>query len=55
MWTIWAGQDELFGVKQMDPEVAQQNPADGTEGLNAYNQEGWPQLKTVTTTVRITF
>ncbi len=51
--TLWVGQAEGFGVKQMDPEVAQQTGT--TRGLNAYNQEGWPQLRTFTTTLRLTF
>ncbi len=54
LWTIWVGQAESFGVKQMDPEVSNQIGG-STEGLTAYNQEGWPQLKTLTTTFRITF
>ena len=52
--TLWVGQPENFGVKQMDPEVSNQRGG-STEGLSAYNQEGWPQLKTFTTTLRITF
>ena len=51
--TLWVGQAEGFGVKQMDPEVAQQTGT--TRGLTAYNQEGWPQLRTITTTFRLTF
>ncbi len=51
--TLWVGQAEGFGVKQMDPEVAQQTGT--TRGLTAYNQEGWPQLRTFTTTLRLTF
>ncbi len=53
-WTIWVGQPDSFGVKQMDPEVANQRGG-ATEGLTAYNQEGWPQLRTLTTTFRLTF
>ena len=51
--TLWVGQPDGFGVKQMDPEVAQQTGT--TRGLTAYNQEGWPQLRTFTTTFRVTF
>ena len=51
--TLWVGQAESFGVKQMDPEVGTQTGT--TRGLSAYNQEGWPQLRTLTTTFRITF
>ena len=53
-WTIWVGQPDSFGVKQMDPEVANQ-VGGATAGLTAYNQEGWPQLRTLTTTFRLTF
>ena len=53
-WTIWVGQPDSFGVRQMDPEVANQRGG-ATEGLTAYNQEGWPQLRTLTTTFRLTF
>ena len=53
MATLWVGQADGFGVKQMDPEVAQQTGT--TRGLTAYNQEGWPQLRTFTTTLRLTF
>lgn len=52
--TLWVGDAEKFGVKQMDPEVANQLGG-STAGLSAYNQEGWPQLRTFTTTLRITF
>ena len=52
--TLWVGDPEKFGVKQMDPEVSNQLGG-STAGLSAYNQEGWPQLKTLTTTLRITF
>ena len=53
LMTLWVAQPDGFGVKQMDPEVAQQTGT--TRGLTAYNQEGWPQLKTFTTTLRLTF
>ena len=51
--TLWVGQPDGFGVKQMDPEVGTQTGT--TRGLSAYNQEGWPQLRTITTTLRLTF
>ena len=54
LMTLWVGEAEKFGVKQMDAEVSNQRGG-STEGLSAYNQEGWPQLKTFTTTLRITF
>ena len=53
-WTIWVAQSEGFGVRQMDPEVANQT-GPGTDGLNAYNQEGWPQMKSFSFNVRVTF
>ena len=54
LMTLWVGDAEKFGVRQMDPEVSNQLGG-STAGLSAYNQEGWPQLKTFTTTLRITF
>ncbi len=52
--TLWVGQEESFGARQMDPEVSNQLGG-STEGLNAYNQEGWGQLKTMLFTLRVSF
>lgn len=52
--TLWVAQREVFGHRQMDPEVRQQIGGT-TEGLSAYNQEGWPQLRRFFATLRITF
>lgn len=51
MWTIWVAQKSDFGVRQTDPEV--RNTQD--TALTAYYQEGWPQLRRVLTTLRVTF
>jgi TonB-linked SusC/RagA family outer membrane protein len=52
--TLWVAQRTVFGVRQMDPEV-QQQIGGTTQGLSAYNQEGWPQLKRLAATLRVTF
>jgi hypothetical protein len=49
LWTIWRAQLTDFGVRHVDTEV--RNISDG---LTAYYQEGWPQLKRFLTTVRVT-
>ncbi|MBI2614500.1 MAG: hypothetical protein HYW52_02235, partial [Gemmatimonadetes bacterium] len=53
--TLWVGQRESFGHRQMDPEVRWSANTGTTQGLSAYNQEGWPQLKKLAATVRITY
>lgn len=52
--TLWVDQEGGFGAKQMDPEVSNQIGG-ATEGLNAYNQEGWGQLRTMLFTLRVSF
>ena len=52
--TLWKGQDENFGVKVVDTEIAQQ-VGGATQGLSVYNQEGWPQMTSFMATVRVTF
>tara|TARA_B110000263_G_scaffold250100_1_gene270483 strand:+ start:243 stop:3320 length:3078 start_codon:yes stop_codon:yes gene_type:complete len=52
--TLWVDQEGGFGAKQMDPEVSNQIGG-ATEGLNAYNQEGWGQLRTMLFTLRLSF
>jgi hypothetical protein len=51
LFTIWEAETEAFGVKRVDSEVR------GNVGtaLNAFNQEGWPQLRRFSTTLRVTF
>jgi hypothetical protein len=54
-WTIWVKQASDFGVKLTDPEI--RNRAGGGSdpgGLNGYNQEGWPQLRRVLASLRVT-
>ncbi len=53
--TLWVGQRESFGARQMDPEVRWSANFGTTQGLSAYNQEGWPQLKKFAAIVRVTY
>jgi hypothetical protein len=50
-WTLWVAQKTDFGVRQTDPEVRNTNSTE----LTAYYQEGWPQLRRILTTLRVTF
>lgn len=50
-WTIWVAQKSDFGVRQTDPEVRTTNSTE----MTAYYQEGWPQLRRILTTMRVTF
>ena len=52
--TLWVGDEGGFGAEQMDPEVSNQLGG-ATEGLTAYNQEGWGQLRTMLLTLRVSF
>ncbi|GBD31624.1 TonB-dependent receptor SusC [bacterium HR33] len=52
--TLWVAQRESFGHRQMDPEV-RWSVGGTTQGLSAYNQEGFPQLKRFTVSARVTF
>lgn len=54
-WTIWVEQKSDFGVKLVDPEIRNTN-ASGADpgGLTAYNQEGFPQLRRLTFSLRVT-
>lgn len=54
--TLWIEQDEAFGMKVVDPEVRNSAPAANSPGgFFAFNQEGWPQLRRVMATLRVTF
>ncbi len=56
LWTIWVAQKEAFGVRILDPEARNSAPTSTQPGgLNAYNQEGWPQLRRFMATFRVTF
>jgi TonB-dependent SusC/RagA subfamily outer membrane receptor len=54
-WTLWVAQRSDFGVKLTDPEI-RNSAGSGSDpgGLLGYNQEGWPQLRRVLVTVRVT-
>ncbi len=51
MSSLWLAQDQAFGVKVIDVETRNTN---GTS-FSTFNQEGWPTLRRLTTTVRVTF
>ena len=55
LWTVWVAQRSDFGVKLTDPEIRNSAP-NGSDpgGLLGYNQEGWPQLRRVLVTLRVT-
>lgn len=53
--TLWVAQREVFGHRQMDPEVRWSANFGTTQGLSAYNQEGWPQLKRLVASLRVNF
>jgi TonB-linked SusC/RagA family outer membrane protein len=55
LWTMWVAQRSDFGVKLTDPEI-RNSAAAGADpgGLLGYNQEGWPQLRRVLFTMRVT-
>ncbi len=54
-WTMWVAQRSDFGVKLTDPEI-RNSAGSGSDpgGLLGYNQEGWPQLRRVLLTMRVT-
>jgi TonB-linked SusC/RagA family outer membrane protein len=54
-WTIWVAQRSDFGVKLTDPEL-RNSAGSGSDpgGLLGYNQEGWPQLRRVLLSLRVT-
>ncbi|MBX6365092.1 MAG: TonB-dependent receptor, partial [Gemmatimonadetes bacterium] len=51
LWTIWRAQWSDFGVRHVDTEVRD----NGSTTTPAYYQEGWPQLRRLLTTFRVTF
>ena len=54
-WTMWVEQRSDFGVKLVDPEIRNTNAAGADPGgLTAYNQEGWPQMRRLSFSVRVT-
>lgn len=54
-WTIWVEQKSDFGVKLVDPEIRNTNAAGADPGgLTAYNQEGFPQLRRLSFSLRVT-
>jgi hypothetical protein len=53
--TLWVAQRSDFGVKLTDPEIRNSAGAGSDPGgLLGYNQEGWPQLRRVLLSVRVT-
>lgn len=56
LWTIWQATEDIFGYPIIDPEVRRTVGA-GTDpgGLDAFHQEGWPQIRRVMATLRLTF
>jgi hypothetical protein len=50
LWTIWRAQLSDFGVRHVDTEIRS-----NSNELTAYYQEGWPQLRRVLTTIRVSF
>ena len=54
-WTIWVAQESDFGVRLTDPEIRNTNAAGADPGgLTGYNQEGWPQMRRVLFSLRVT-
>ena len=53
--TLWVAQASDFGVRLTDPEI-RNSSGSGTDpgGLLGYNQEGWPQLRRLLLTLRVT-
>jgi TonB-linked SusC/RagA family outer membrane protein len=47
---LWTQQDSKYGHPITDPEIGRENSA-----TDNYNQESWPQLTTITTSIRLTF
>ena len=54
-FTLWVAQRSDFGVKLTDPEV-RNSAGSGSDpgGLLGYNQEGWPQLRRLLVSMRVT-
>ena len=53
--TLWRAESERFGHRWMDSEVLHQADSEiSVPGLTAYQQEGWPQTRRYTFSLRIT-
>jgi TonB-linked SusC/RagA family outer membrane protein len=54
-YTLWVAQRSDFGVKLTDPEI-RNSAGSGSDpgGLLGYNQEGWPQLRRLLLSLRVT-
>ncbi|MBA2671568.1 MAG: TonB-dependent receptor [Gemmatimonadetes bacterium] len=48
--TLWIAEDNTFGHRITDPEIRSNN-----DGLNAFNQEKWPQFTRVLATFRLSY
>jgi TonB-linked SusC/RagA family outer membrane protein len=56
LWTIWQATPEMFGVKNVDPELRHTaGTASDPGGLSAYTQEDWPPMRRFLATLRVTF
>ena len=55
LFTLWVAQRSDFGVKLTDPEI-RNSAGSGSDpgGLLGYNQEGWPQLRRLLVSMRVT-
>jgi len=55
LFTLWVAQRSDFGVKLDDPEI-RNSAGSGSDpgGLLGYNQEGWPQLRRLLVSMRVT-
>jgi TonB-linked SusC/RagA family outer membrane protein len=55
LFTLWVAQRSDFGVKLDDPEI-RNSAGSGSDpgGLLGYNQEGWPQLRRLVVSMRVT-
>ena len=55
LFTLWVAQRSDFGVKLTDPEI-RNSAGSGADpgGLLGYNQEGWPQLRRLLVSMRVT-
>ncbi|MGH7506049.1 MAG: TonB-dependent receptor domain-containing protein, partial [Longimicrobiales bacterium] len=47
---LWTAENEKYGHEVTDPEIGKENTA-----LDTYNQESWPQFRTITTGIRLSF
>ena len=55
LFTLWVAQRSDFGVKLTDPEIRNSGGSGADPGgLLGYNQEGWPQLRRLLVSMRVT-